>query len=184
MAKKKAEMNYPALLQNEFERWEHLYKKGGSDPFGTDGENLYLVRNHILYYKSKIEETVQNGNYPEVYFRETPPEIDRNYMARKDEIRENAIKTLAIFKKDKNLQFIKRTMASVDEKFLRENGIQNIVNYENTLKKAIAENKLVEMRRYEKADTYLSSFESGAERLKQYVPPEYLQISLFDLDLF
>lgn len=43
-------------LAKAYDQWENLQKQGGSDPFYPDGVNLNLVRNHILYYKQRIEE--------------------------------------------------------------------------------------------------------------------------------
>lgn len=39
-----------------YQHWQKLYEDGGSDPFYTDGANLALVRNHIIYYKKQMEE--------------------------------------------------------------------------------------------------------------------------------
>ena len=56
MAKtKKKQEDYPAELQQSFERWEHLRVDGGSDPLWSDGSNMNLVRNHILIAKRRIE---------------------------------------------------------------------------------------------------------------------------------
>lgn len=75
-------------LQESFLRWEYLYQNGGQDPFWSDGCNLYLVRNHIFYYKGKIKEICEESglSLPEIYFKEEPPEVDRNYYAKHDEI--------------------------------------------------------------------------------------------------
>ena len=46
-------------LEKAYERWDLLYKNGGSDPFWCDGTNLNLVRNHILYYREQCEEVLE-----------------------------------------------------------------------------------------------------------------------------
>ena len=51
MSKRNRETDYTAALENEYAQWDELFTKGGSDPFWTDGSNLNLVRNHIIYYK-------------------------------------------------------------------------------------------------------------------------------------
>lgn len=56
---------------------------------------LNLVQNHIVYSEEKIEETLTDGDYPEIYIG-TLPEADPNYMARADEIRTGEIKFLSI----------------------------------------------------------------------------------------
>ena len=94
----KRQEDYAAELQKSFDHWEYLSVHGGSDPFWSDGVNMNLVRNHIFYYKSKIEETMTPEQYPAIYHREPPPEVDRDYMARADEIRANAKISLEAYK--------------------------------------------------------------------------------------
>lgn len=53
---KKIKVDNVAELKSEFDRWAHIKEFGTSDPFWSDGVNLNLVRNHILYYKKMIEE--------------------------------------------------------------------------------------------------------------------------------
>lgn len=60
-------------LEKAYERWDLLYKNGGSDPFWCDGTNLNLVRNHILYYREQCEEVLEPKDYPEAYHKELPP---------------------------------------------------------------------------------------------------------------
>ena len=45
-----------ASLVLEKERWIDVCKFGCSDPAYTDGVNMNLVRNHMIYYKCKIQE--------------------------------------------------------------------------------------------------------------------------------
>jgi hypothetical protein len=127
-AKKKQE-DYPAELQKSFERWEHLRVDGGSDPGYADGSNMNLVRNHILIGKRKIEETMTPEEYPKVYYRETPPEMERDYMARPDEIRENAKKSLEIYKADPEYQFICGRLERLTPKQKKETYIHAVIGY-------------------------------------------------------
>lgn len=50
MARKKEEPNYIEELAERFDRWDDVYQNGCHDPFWSDGVNLNLIRNHILYY--------------------------------------------------------------------------------------------------------------------------------------
>lgn len=63
--------------------WISISKNGCSDPSWTDGCNMNLVRNHILYYKNKIFEICNQEGFdiPEEYYLPTPPEVDKNFMA-------------------------------------------------------------------------------------------------------
>jgi hypothetical protein len=69
-------------LKNEFDGWDHISKNGCQDPAWPDGVNMNLVHNHICYDKSNIEMicTENSLEFPEIYHRETPPEVDKDYM--------------------------------------------------------------------------------------------------------
>lgn len=182
MAKRKDTTDYVRELENSFCIWERLKEYGGSDPFYSDGVNMNLVRNHISYYKAKIEETIPEGEYPEIYYKETPPIVSSDYMARNDEIRRNAQKTLALFECNDDLKLIRRKLVSMDEKFLKLIGAQSVSEFEQTLRCAIAEDDLVTMRRFEKSESRMESIKRCAEKIREYVPPKNSQITLFDLE--
>jgi len=178
MAQKRQEENYEKSLTESFNRWEHLYKYGCQDPFYTDGVNLDLVRNHIIYYKRKIEETTTElMTLPAIYFRETPPELDRNYMARPDEIREHARASLAAYLADPEYQFLCRRIGMLSPKQAKEVHIVNVIGYAQSLEKAIKTDDLVTMRRHENADSDLEAFARCAEKVRQ-LPPENVQMAL------
>lgn len=167
MSKHNHETDYAAELEKSFARWDEVFTKGGSDPFWTDGVSLNLVRNHIIYYKGQLENQ-ENSLFglPDVYYRETPPEIDCNYMARPDEIRVNARKAMEKIDADENLKFVREQSANLSEKQLKQYCIPAVINYAENLRRAIAEDDLVIMRRYENPERFLESFEAAAEKIK------------------
>ena len=71
-------------LQERYERWLHIRKEGCSDPYWPDGTNLYLVRNHCLYYRCQIAELcdIYGFSYPKSYLRPLPPEVPMDFMAK------------------------------------------------------------------------------------------------------
>lgn len=73
-------------MERSFATWDKLRESGGQDPFWSDGTNMNLVRNHIIYYKNELlmlcGGTI-NGLLPEVYYKATPPEVSDHYMAPK-----------------------------------------------------------------------------------------------------
>lgn len=123
---------------------ENLYRYGGSDPFWSDGCNLNLVRNHILYYKNQLKEM---NPIPEAFYKETPPEVDQSYMARTDEIRVNAAKSLRAY------------LASEDYIYLH--------TYVSGLRQDILSDDLVAMRRHEKPKHYIESFHECRIKLER-----------------
>ena len=167
MSRKNHETDYAAALESDYARWDKLFTKGGSDPSWSDGVNLNLVRNQIIYGKQKLAEQESSLlDLPEVYYREIPPEVDCNYMARLDEIRENARKAMEIIDADENLKFVREQSASLSEQRIKQWCIPAIINYAENLRRAIAADDLIIMRRYEHLDSYLESFESAAIRIR------------------
>lgn len=173
MSKRNRETDYAAELEKEYAQWDEVFTNGGSDPFWTDGVNLFLIRSHILFYKEQLEKQGDSlFGVPDIYYRATPPEVDCNYMARSDEIRENARKAMKIIDADENLKFVREQAPNLSEAQYKQFCIAAVINYAENLRRAIAENDLIIMRRYEHPDSYLESFESAAERIRN---PESLR---------
>ncbi|NBH15370.1 hypothetical protein D3Z36_14585 [Lachnospiraceae bacterium] len=74
---------YRESIISKIARWEDINENGCNDPFWQDGCNMNLVRNHVIYYKKKIEEIcAENGiAFPSEYYIPTPPEVKNSYMA-------------------------------------------------------------------------------------------------------
>lgn len=168
-----------------YERWEHLYKFGGQDPCWEDGCNMSLVRNHITISKRRIKELCEELNQPlpECYHKELPIEVDRKYMARADEIRANAKKSLEAYKADKDYQYLSKIIHNLNKNQIRQTSIDNVVGYCTGLETYIKEDSLVDMRRHEKAERYLDSFKTCRKRVAELEPEEFIprQVDLFSL---
>lgn len=95
-------------LQQSFDHWHILYTQGGSDPFWADGVNLNLVRNHILYYRKRIDELSPDETRRELYHREPPPVVESDYMANPEEIRQKAKASLQKLEQDENYRYLRR----------------------------------------------------------------------------
>lgn len=70
-------------LEKEHLHWEALLQYGCQDPFWSDGVNMYLTRNHIIYKRKMIEGICEaiHEQLPEAWYIPVPPEVDINYMA-------------------------------------------------------------------------------------------------------
>ena len=70
-------------IRREIENWEYINQNGCNDPFWSDGTNLNLTRNHIIYAKQKIKEICEEHRIeiPEELYLPTPPEVNDYYMA-------------------------------------------------------------------------------------------------------
>lgn len=166
-------------LEKAYAQWESLYKQGGSDPFYPDGVNLNLVRNHILYFKRQIEETQPLYKNSEAYQRELPPQVEDGYMARAKEIRDNAKTTLTAYKTDPYYQYLLHHWEELDDVGLKKTSIRPVLNYAQALETAIQEDDLVTMRRHERAERYLDSFRACAEKVRDVL--ENQELNLFAL---
>lgn len=174
--------NKQDLLQElslSFNRWDTLYSEGGSDPFCSDGSNLNLVRNHIIYYKRIIEEIHPELMESDIYMRQTPKEVSNNYMAKADNIRENAKRTLNILKNDENYLYLCEHLNSLSEVEARETLIHSVLGYFNSLRIALNNDDLVVMRRYKEPERYFSSFSECRKRVEKILNTSNRQMSLF-----
>ena len=171
MSKTGKNFDYAAALEKSFARWDFIRENGCSDPFWTDGVNMNLVRNHIIFYKQKLSEETTVFLLPEAFYRETPPLLDNDYMARADEIRQNAARSMQKIDEDENLKFVREQSANLTEKQLKQLCIPAILGYAENLRRAISEDDLLTMRRYENPQSYLESFQSAAQKLRS---PEIL----------
>lgn len=74
---------YCVKIRKEIQHWKYINQNGCNDPFWSDGCNMNLTRNHIIYYQSKIHEACTENQLPlpEEYYLSLPPEVDNNYMA-------------------------------------------------------------------------------------------------------
>ena len=172
MSKTGKNFDYAAALEKSFARWDFIRENACSDPFWADGVNMNLVRNHIIFYKLKLSEEATLFLLPETFYRETPPVVDNDYMARADEIRQNAARSMQKIDEDENLKFVREQSANLTEKQLKQLCIPAILGYAENLRRAISEDDLLTMRRYENPQSYLDSFQSAAQKLRS---PEILE---------
>ncbi len=157
-------------LQDGFDRWDHLNKYGGSDPSWADGVNMNLVRSHIMFYKSQMENKFGSGDYPDIYYWETPPKVSPDFMADPEQIRADAAAALQIIESDENLKFIKENIGGLTDKQRQGLCVGAVLGYVQNLKHYIAEDDLVSMRRYQNPKWVLDSFQHLANRLSQPLP--------------
>ncbi len=178
-----------AEIRRELERWKYLQEHGGSDPFWPDGCNMNLVRNHVIYAKRKCEDMLMPEQYPEEYYLATPPEVDNDFMARKEEIAAHARTALSIYKKNQDYLFLLESISRLDTKNADKTHIGSVLNCVNALESAIENGEYPVMRRHERSDCYLNnlnSFRSCRAQVEKILGkngkelPEG-QLSIFDL---
>ena len=172
MGKKKEKENLTEELTKWFERWEHLKEYGGSDPFYADGGSLNNARGHIIYYKSKmVEEYGRNyEKYPEIFYREVPPEVKDSYMARAGEIKDGAAQALEYYLSDPNFRYLLANKDMLTEKEAKQISLYNVLGYASGLARAIRDGDLIAMRRHAgRPEGYLESFAQCATRMMNII---------------
>lgn len=195
MAKKKEKEDLSGGLLESFERWEYLKEHGGSDPFYADGANMNLVRNHILYYKGRMVEEygADYGKYPEVFYREVPPEVREDYMARAGEIKDGAAQAMEAYISDPNFFYLLANKDMLTEKEAKQICLHSVLGYASGLAKAIKNGDLITMRRHAgRPESYLESFARCATQMMKLIDekkkePEQVQgngqLSLFQFGM-
>lgn len=70
-------------IRDTIERWKNHNDNGCNDPAWSDGVNMNLLRNHVIYAKRQIRDICESSglSLPEEYYLATPPEVSVNYMA-------------------------------------------------------------------------------------------------------
>ncbi len=79
---------------------------------------------------------------------------------------------MEIIDADENLKFIREQLPSLSEQQKKQWFIPAIIDYAESLRRAIAEDDLISMRLYECPDRFLESFESAANKIRN---PESMQ---------
>ena len=172
MGKKKENENLTEELAKCFERWEYLKEHGGSDPFWADGTNMNLVRNHIMYYKNRMAEEYGTDyeKYPEIFYREAPPEVNQNYVARAGEIKDGAAQALEYYISDPNFLYLLSNKDMLTEKEAKQISLHNVLGYASGLASAIKNGDLISMRRHAgRPEGYLESFAQCATRMMELI---------------
>ena len=195
VAKKKEKENLAEELAKSFERWEYLMEHGGSDPFYADGANMDLVRNHIMYYKNKMVEAYGSDyeKYPEIFYRELPPEVKNSYMASAGEIKDGAAQALEYYLSDSNFHYLLANKDLLTEKEAKQISLHNVLGYASGLASAIKDGDLISMRRHAgRPEGYLESFAQCAAKMVKLIDekkkaPEQVQgngqLSLFQFGM-
>lgn len=179
---KKSKEELILKLEEEFHHYDEVFQNGCNDPLYSDGVNLNLIRNHIIYTKRKIEESFTVEEYPDIYYRRTPKEVPYHYMTRPDEIRKKANEILEMFMNYAHLDEFKNACYYLDENQLFDTGIRGALCTIHNLDEAIRKDNLVEMRRLSaNPEEKIKDFEKAFENLNEINMEEERQISLFEM---
>lgn len=179
---------YGESIRKELAHWKDLNENGGSDPFYEDGINMELTRNHIIWYRRKCEEELDPDHYPEEYYLEIPPEVDRHYMAKASEIPGRAAEALSIMEADPDYKYLRRVIGQLGDMERKQTCIAAVLGYVSGTRSAIQDGNLVEMRRKINVATYLESFRDCRRKCEEILKepevktyPDGYQLTIFDV---
>lgn len=70
-------------IRKEIRHWKYINQNGCNDPFWSDGCNMNLTRNHIIYDQKQVRKICEENQIPlpEEYYLSAPPEVNNQYMA-------------------------------------------------------------------------------------------------------
>lgn len=123
-----------------------------------------------MYYKNKMVEEYGTDyeKYPEIFYREAPPEVNQNYMARAGEIRDSAAQALEYYISDPNFHYLLANKDMLTEKEAKQISLYNVLGYASGLAKAIKDGDLLTMRHHANGpERYLESFAQCATRMME-----------------
>jgi hypothetical protein len=124
---------------------------------------MHLVRNHIINIKTQMEES---GQLTDTYYRKLPPEVDPEYMARAEEIRINARKSLEIYNKHHDYLYLVDAIKDLNKKQINDTSINHVIGYVRGLAMFIEKDLLLDMRRHEDPERYVKSFSECRKRVE------------------
>ena len=131
--------------------------------------------------------------YPEIFYREPPPEVDNDYMARAGEIKDGAAQALEYYLSDPNFHYLLANRDMLTEKEAKQISLYNVLGYASGLASAIKDGDLISMRRHAgRPEGYLESFAQCASRMMKLISEkkkepelvqENVQLSLFQFGM-
>lgn len=170
---KKLSKQFGKEIRDNLERYEYLRVHGGSDPFWSDGVNMNLCRNHVIYLRSRVETDLDPEYYPEEHSLEVPKEVDDNYMADPDGIRRRTKAALEVLKENQDFQYLKNKLSEDLDK--ESDRYMNPVRYVLGVEDAIRRDDLVVMRRCQDPEFYVKYLRDSRKKLEVILGSEYLE---------
>ena len=105
-------------------------------------------------------------------------------MARKDEIRTNAQKSLEAMQENEDYQYLLKNCRRIEDKAAKGICLWNVIGYVRGLQEYIKRDSVIEMRRFERPESYLQSFKVCRERMEKILDRQEIekegQLTIFD----
>lgn len=174
-------IDFKEELRKDYEQWQDVYENGCNDPSWADGYNLNLIRNHIIYDKIQLQQILNEDKLPELNFKELPPKVDSDYIAKKEEILKNAKAYYNACVHAEGWNRLKDAFDFLDENDQEQKSMRFLVSRVTWLKKYIENEEYVAMRRHKDPTDMINKINKCAERLDELQIHEAEQLSLFQM---
>jgi hypothetical protein len=165
---KKKNENHFQELETTYNRYFDLFINGGSDPTWADGVNMNLCKNHFFYHMDQIKQIYQERKWSclDWIYETLLPQVDYEYMARKEEIKQHAVDALRLFEANENLASLLEKEPLLNKKDNDYLAVSCVCGYYTILVRAIKADDYVTMRRYESPESYFEDFVKYADKVK------------------
>ena len=109
---------------------------------------------------------------PEVYYREVPPKVESDYMAKTDKILEDALKVKEIFRENADYQKLLSYADKLTDEQEKAVCYDTVMNYVKCLERAIDSKNFIDMRRYRNYTAYLKAFTDCLAKIEKLFEKE------------
>ena len=175
------EKDYLKELEKDYQHWQDVYENGCNDPSWADGVNLNLIRNHIAYDKEQLKQSMPEDELPELFYKDLPPKVDGDYMARSFEIMQNAIRYHHACTEIEEWNTLANAFDFLDTKDPEQESMRFFIRRIQHLKEAIDCMDYVFMQRYKDPTEDIVKIKEYAQRLDVLELNQAQQMSLFSM---
>lgn len=143
--------------------------------------NLNLIRNHILYYKQRIEKEWKEDRYPAIYYKELPIQVDNDYMAKQEKIEAQAKEYYHKCISLEGWEDFNNAYELLDKNNLEQASMRFFMEYVENLKLLIEEKDYVVMRRLNNSQINIEKLKDSIALFSSLNITATKQLSLFSM---
>ena len=144
--KQRLETELGETLQELFDRWNEWYLRGCPEDRETDGVYLNRLRLAIKGLVERIEETLEETQYPECYYSPLPPETAEDYMADTDSLVKSAERALYQYMNSPDYLWLETFVKEQSVKGKSDQKAAVFLDHVKALEEAIGRNQFLRMK--------------------------------------
>lgn len=162
-------MNDMALeMMDQHRLWDHVLEHGCTDPCYEDGVILQRIRGRIIHLRRKMGLLYPRKKKPPIYYRGLPPVVSETYIARSEDIRANAQRTLWILSNNREFLYLTAYFSQIPSDVQKkEKCIKSVIDQPKYLSAALEKDDLLMLRKFENPKSFLEDQKAAASRLRK-----------------